>query len=788
MRVMRSFKNGYQFPVIGSRLKKLLTVNCQLQTVKLMYAIVYGVIIILLMSPVMASGELLRTGQSTCYDQEGDIISHEGTGQDGDYQAGKVWPAPRFQDNGDGTITDLLTDLMWLKNASCLGWLSWQAAMNAASELNSKSRDQEHCSGVDVFFEDWSLPTIQELETLVNSEEKDPYNYLNFYGFQGVQADSYWSSTTGPNPYSAWLLYFDSGEVLSEGKVETHHVLLVRKKDKTESSQPGSASSPGSTEIDDEGKRFHLIEHLSLLRDVIFHTESSQPDSASSPGSTEIDDEGKRFHLIEHLSLLRDVIFQNQKITSDSPKSAASKAVDEMSRSSLLDNGDGTVTDTETGLMWMKDMGCIGSMNWQSGLDAIHAFNATPLSFNCRGFTASSYQDWALPNRNELRSLISYYDDFPALIPDFPADEIKPYYWTSTTMAANPDSAYGVYMGNGELTYSPKEEKKYIWPVRPSQGRILRQRVPDKTETIELKADHYLLRPIGNRKRIEWPVKRFTDHGDGTIVDNLTGLMWLKDASCLERYSWEESFVIIRWLNDLSPKIKCEEYTVSYDNWQFPEMNQLEILLDGVQEEPAEWLNRQGTVNMQARDYWSSTENPLNLYHAWAMNMLAGGVRNYPKSFRLHVWPFRKQLVVGPVNPVLNVMINAEKDRVLLARSQELILSVSVHNNQGGIPADFRVWYDAPDGTVWWLTGSGHWHQEDKILYRGNIFNLDDYILFHAGTSNLEPGDYTFHFSITPILGSKAPSVVFSKDLVLNIEEAASTEDEIDEEVIILLE
>ena len=749
MRVMRSFKNGYQFPVIGSRLKKPLTVNCQLQTVKLMYAIVYGVIIILLMSPVMASGELLRTGQSTCYDQEGEIISHEGTGQDGDYQAGKVWPAPRFQDNGDGTITDLLTDLMWLKNASCLGWLSWQAAMNAASELNSKSRDQEHCSGVNVFFEDWSLPTIQELETLVNSEEKDPYNFLNFYGFQGVQADSYWSSTTGPNPYSAWLLYFDSGEVLSEGKVETHHVLLVRKKDKTESSQPGSASSPGSTEIDDEGKRFHLIEHLSLLRDVIF---------------------------------------QNQKITSDSPKSAASKAVDEMSRSSLLDNGDGTVTDTETGLMWMKDMGCIGSMNWQSGLDAIHAFNATPLSFNCRGFTASSYQDWALPNRNELRSLISYYDDFPALIPDFPADEIKPYYWTSTTMAANPDSAYGVYMGNGELTYSPKEEKKYIWPVRPSQGRILRQRVPDKTETIELKADHYLLRPIGNRKRIEWPVKRFTDHGDGTIVDNLTGLMWLKDASCLERYSWEESFVIIRWLNDLSPKIKCEEYTVSYDNWQFPEMNQLEILLDGVQEEPAEWLNRQGTVNMQARDYWSSTENPLNLYHAWAMNMLAGGVRNYPKSFRLHVWPFRKQLVVGPVNPVLNVMINAEKDRVLLARSQELTLSVSVHNNQGGIPADFKVWYDAPDGTVWWLTRSGHWHQEDKILYRGNIFNLDDYILFHAGTSNLEPGDYTFHFSITPILGSKAPSVVFSKDLVLNIEEAASTEDEIDEEVIILLE
>ena len=61
-----------------------------------------------------------KTWQTICYDDNGFVIPCDNTGQDGEYQKGVVWPAPRFTDNEDGTITDNLTGLMWLKDANCI--------------------------------------------------------------------------------------------------------------------------------------------------------------------------------------------------------------------------------------------------------------------------------------------------------------------------------------------------------------------------------------------------------------------------------------------------------------------------------------------------------------------------------------------------------------------------------------------------------------------------------------------------------------------------------------------
>ena len=59
-----------------------------------------------------------KTGQTICYNVDGTVIDDcTGTGQDGEYQAGKPWPNPRFMDNEDGTVSDILTDLMWTKDA-----------------------------------------------------------------------------------------------------------------------------------------------------------------------------------------------------------------------------------------------------------------------------------------------------------------------------------------------------------------------------------------------------------------------------------------------------------------------------------------------------------------------------------------------------------------------------------------------------------------------------------------------------------------------------------------------
>ena len=69
-----------------------------------------------------------RTGQATCYDAAGLVTTcepHEGgtnigLAQDGHLQLGVTWPNPRFTKNGDGTVTDNRTGLVWLRNANCL--------------------------------------------------------------------------------------------------------------------------------------------------------------------------------------------------------------------------------------------------------------------------------------------------------------------------------------------------------------------------------------------------------------------------------------------------------------------------------------------------------------------------------------------------------------------------------------------------------------------------------------------------------------------------------------------
>ena len=70
--------------------------------------------------------EVARTGQTACYDASGAVVACAGTGQDGDLLAGAPWPDPRFSSNGDGTVTDSLTGLVWAQNANLPnGTLTW---------------------------------------------------------------------------------------------------------------------------------------------------------------------------------------------------------------------------------------------------------------------------------------------------------------------------------------------------------------------------------------------------------------------------------------------------------------------------------------------------------------------------------------------------------------------------------------------------------------------------------------------------------------------------------------
>ena len=164
-----------------------------------------------------APSDLPKTGQTTCYDAAGAVIACANTGQDGDLKKGVTWPSPRFTVDGTGDcVTDNLTGLMWVKNPDST-LRNWASAMTYANNLTL-------CG-----YDDWRLPNVNELESLLNAEQANTATWLNTQGFSNVQADYYWSSSTyaGDTAY-AWVVDMWSGSVGGYNKTNTYYVWPVR--------------------------------------------------------------------------------------------------------------------------------------------------------------------------------------------------------------------------------------------------------------------------------------------------------------------------------------------------------------------------------------------------------------------------------------------------------------------------------------------------------------------------------------------------------------------------------
>jgi hypothetical protein len=108
--------------------------------------------------------------------QTGFMDSFE-VGDDGDLEKGVVLPAPRFTDNVDGTVTDNLTRLIWLKNAHCEVLVSG-TAMEVVAVLNATgTMGGAHCGDVSKSGShqtDWRVPNVREFLSLLNYAYNDP--------------------------------------------------------------------------------------------------------------------------------------------------------------------------------------------------------------------------------------------------------------------------------------------------------------------------------------------------------------------------------------------------------------------------------------------------------------------------------------------------------------------------------------------------------------------------------------------------------------------------------------
>jgi hypothetical protein len=150
-----------------------------------------------------------KTGQTTCYADNGTEENCAGTGQDGEHQAGVAWPEPRFTDNLDGTVTDNLTGLIWLKDANCFSTRTWDNALSDCNGLANESCGLTDGSQAG----DWRLPNRYELESLLDMSNYNPALPTG-HPFSNVQSIYYWSGTSYAfNTDSAWYVYLPNGGV-----------------------------------------------------------------------------------------------------------------------------------------------------------------------------------------------------------------------------------------------------------------------------------------------------------------------------------------------------------------------------------------------------------------------------------------------------------------------------------------------------------------------------------------------------------------------------------------------
>ncbi len=340
------------------------------------------------------------TGQRTSYS----------AGDDGALRAGVAWPAARFIDNGDGSVSDKLTGLVWLRDAGCLAPAVWATAVDEVHQLASGACGLSDGSSAGA----WRLPNIVELESIVDSSASNPAISAGS-PFVNVSNLIYWSSTSyfggqtgSPN---AWAVRFADGRYMNDSvanlKISAVNAVWA---------------------VRDGGKGA-----VALQASGAYVSFASGDDGALRKG-----------------------------VPLTYPR--------------MIDHGDGTVTDSVTGLRWLRQANCLQG-TWSEALAAVGAL----ASGQCGLTDGSAAGSWRMPSRKELeslsdRALNNHADSFDTnyvntvgvgdQAPVFSTLVVSAYYWTSTTDAAATTSAWTVYSCDFGVYDTPKSNIGYTLAVR----------------------------------------------------------------------------------------------------------------------------------------------------------------------------------------------------------------------------------------------------------------------------------------------------------------------------------
>lgn len=255
---------------------------------------------------------------------------------------------------------------------------------------------------------------------------------------------------------------------------------------------------------------------------------------------------------------------------------------------SFADSGDGTVTDKITGLVWQKTDG--GEMTWERAQEY------------ARNLRLAGHEDWRLPGSMELFSIMNHGMHGPAMDTRFFERSAARYWWTDSPRADDPSRIWLVNTGGGIGAHA-------------------------KTETISAGGE----RPVHVRCVRGTPAfgrgPRLRDHGDGTVIDDQTGLTW-QQTGPEQGITWEEALKY------------CDSLRLAGQNgWRLPNIKELRSLSDDGRVEPS--LDQKAFPRAQSAACWSSTTQSNRPERAWYVDFTTGLVTYADKTERLLVLAVR---------------------------------------------------------------------------------------------------------------------------------------------------
>ncbi len=287
-----------------------------------------------------------------------------------------------------------------------------------------------------------------------------------------------------------------------------------------------------------------------------------------------------------------------------------------------FDVRDDEVMDRLTGLIWCRNANLAEfPLTWQEALDFVANMNREQ---------RFGQRDWRMPNRRELRSLLSLQTKLPALPEQHPFIEVfNGWYWSSTTAAISTSHAWYVALDGARMFYGGKDQSFMLWPVRGEGLGV----VPRTGQSLCYDATGKVISCAGTGQDGEWrigapwPQSRFEILHTG-VLDHLTGLLWQRSANLTPRpVVWREALVAVAKLNQ-----KGEGSA-----WRLPTINELESLVDCAAHSPS---LPAGHPFADVQDiYWSSTTSLFEPDWAWALYLEKGATGVGQKRFaQFSVW------------------------------------------------------------------------------------------------------------------------------------------------------